>query len=81
MTQNEAVIRLQSDSFLVLDNSPRLQVQDLEALDGIHISKLIISNVTPEDAGTYYCVVTNTNEGRNTFKYAHLHVKSGKKYF
>ena len=77
----EAVIRLKSDSFLVLQSSQnKMRVEDLEALDGIHISTLIINKVEQDDAGTYICVVSNTNEGRNTFKYAHLRVISGMKY-
>jgi len=73
----EAVIRLKSDSFLVLQSSQnKMRVEDLEALDGVHISTLIINKVEQDDAGTYICVVSNTNEGRNTFKYAHLRVIS-----
>ena len=77
----EAVIHLKPDSFLVLQSSQdKMRVQDLEDLDGVHISTLIINRVEPKDAGTYICVVSNTNKGRTTFKYAHLRVIPGKNF-
>ena len=74
------VINLKPDAFLVIEESETRSLENLvdDSRDEFYISRLVLSKVTPADAGMYICVVNDHEEGKSTFKYAYLQVKEGK---
>ena len=79
----KSVISLNPDSFLVIKESETRHIENLvdHSGDEYYISRLVLSKVTPADAGMYICVVTDHEEGKSTFKYAYLQVKEGIHHF
>ena len=68
------------DAFLVIEESETKHLENLvdnDSKDESYISRLVLSKVTPADAGMYICVVNDPEEGKSTFKYAYLQVKEG----
>jgi len=70
---------LKPDAFLVIEESETRSLENLvdDSRDEFYISRLVLSKVTPADAGMYICVVNDHEEGKSTFKYAYLQVKEG----
>ena len=79
---NKSVINLKPDAFLVIQESETRHLETLREDLGneYYISRLVLSKVTPSDAGMYICVVNDHEEGKSTFKYAHLQVEDYGKY-
>jgi len=73
------IINLKPDAFLVIEESETRSLENLvdDSRDEFYISRLVLSKVTPADAGMYICVVNDHEEGKSTFKYAYLQVKEG----
>jgi len=76
---NKSVINLKPDAFLVIQESETRHLENLvdNSGDEYYISRLVLSKVTPADAGMYICVVNDHDEGKSTFKYAYLQVEDG----
>ena len=69
---NSEIINLKPESFLVIKQSSRQQLESFQD-QNFFITRLIIRDVVQADAGTYYCVdLKNSN-----FKYTNLLVKAG----
>ena len=70
---------MKPDAFLVIQESETRHLENLvdNSGDEYYISRLVLSRVTPADAGMYICVVNDQDEGKSTFKYAYLQVEDG----
>ncbi len=71
------VINLNPENFLIIEESTNVHLENVVDEDqDFYISRLVLSKVSPTDAGMYICVMTDQDD-KSTFKTAYLHVQKG----